>query len=247
MSTINCPKCNTEFDNYSKYGLKKFCSRKCANSRGPRTEEFKQLVRKKQTGKKMPIDGVIKAILTKGQILHKHSLVNTVCIVCNKDTGNKYRKTCSDECYRLNCKLSSQKNPNCGGQKHTHRSKISNINGDIFVAESSFEVTLAKSLNDNNILWIRPNGVTYIDGKGHSRRYYPDFFLPEFSVYLDPKNDYLIKTDIEKILFVANQNHIKIIILGKKYLNYDTFKHLVSPDGNAPPYPTCKEGVLLLN
>ena len=30
---INCPKCNTEFDNYSKWGAKKFCSRKCSNSR----------------------------------------------------------------------------------------------------------------------------------------------------------------------------------------------------------------------
>jgi len=33
MSIINCPKCNIEFDNFSKYGAKKFCSRKCANSR----------------------------------------------------------------------------------------------------------------------------------------------------------------------------------------------------------------------
>lgn len=32
MSTINCPKCNKEFDNYSKWGNKKFCSRSCANS-----------------------------------------------------------------------------------------------------------------------------------------------------------------------------------------------------------------------
>jgi hypothetical protein len=28
-----CEKCNTEFDAYSKYGEKRFCSRKCANSR----------------------------------------------------------------------------------------------------------------------------------------------------------------------------------------------------------------------
>jgi 5-methylcytosine-specific restriction endonuclease McrA len=28
-----CPKCNIEFDSYSKWGNKKFCSRKCANSR----------------------------------------------------------------------------------------------------------------------------------------------------------------------------------------------------------------------
>jgi hypothetical protein len=28
-----CPKCSNEFDSYSKWGEKKFCSRKCANSR----------------------------------------------------------------------------------------------------------------------------------------------------------------------------------------------------------------------
>jgi hypothetical protein len=33
MSYINCPKCNSLFDNYSKWGFKKFCSRTCANSR----------------------------------------------------------------------------------------------------------------------------------------------------------------------------------------------------------------------
>jgi hypothetical protein len=187
MPIIICPKCNTEFDNYSKYGLKKFCTRKCANSRGPRTEEFKQIVREKQTGKKMPLSGIIKAILTKGQTVHKQSSVNTICVVCNNDTGSKYRKTCSTNCYRLNCKLNSQKHPNCGGQKHTNRSKISNINGDIFVTESSFERRLAESLNTNNIIWMRPSYFWYVDNNGRKRRYYPDFYLPEYNIYLDPK------------------------------------------------------------
>jgi hypothetical protein len=42
---INCPKCNTEFDNYSKWGAKKFCSRKCSNSRtfSDETNELKRL------------------------------------------------------------------------------------------------------------------------------------------------------------------------------------------------------------
>ena len=33
MALSICPKCNTEFDNYSKWGAKKYCSRSCANSR----------------------------------------------------------------------------------------------------------------------------------------------------------------------------------------------------------------------
>ena len=33
MSIINCPKCNVEFDNKGKWGLRKFCSQSCANSK----------------------------------------------------------------------------------------------------------------------------------------------------------------------------------------------------------------------
>ena len=46
MSIVQCPKCSTEFENYSKYGPKKFCSRKCANSR-PQSEETRERKRSK--------------------------------------------------------------------------------------------------------------------------------------------------------------------------------------------------------
>lgn len=42
---IHCPKCQTLFDPKTKWGFKKFCSRSCSNSRGPRTETFKQNAR----------------------------------------------------------------------------------------------------------------------------------------------------------------------------------------------------------
>ena len=38
---IECPKCKISFDNYSKWGPKKFCSRQCANSR-IQTNEIKE-------------------------------------------------------------------------------------------------------------------------------------------------------------------------------------------------------------
>jgi 5-methylcytosine-specific restriction endonuclease McrA len=41
MSIKLCPKCNKEFDDYSKWGTKKFCSRSCANSR-EQTAESKE-------------------------------------------------------------------------------------------------------------------------------------------------------------------------------------------------------------
>ena len=40
-----CPKCNKD---HEKPG--KFCSRSCANSRGPRTEDFKRKVSEKLSG-----------------------------------------------------------------------------------------------------------------------------------------------------------------------------------------------------
>lgn len=40
MAIKKCPKCNNEFDDYSKWGAKKFCSRKCSNSR-TQTQEMR--------------------------------------------------------------------------------------------------------------------------------------------------------------------------------------------------------------
>jgi hypothetical protein len=47
-----CPKCEKEFDNYSKWGAKKFCSRACANSR-THTNEVKSKISKSLSGKKL--------------------------------------------------------------------------------------------------------------------------------------------------------------------------------------------------
>jgi hypothetical protein len=46
MTLKICFKCNTEFDDYSKWGPKKYCSRKCANSR-PQTKEIRESKSKK--------------------------------------------------------------------------------------------------------------------------------------------------------------------------------------------------------
>lgn len=32
----------------------------------------------------------------------------------------------------------------------------------------------------------------YTDNEGNLRYYYPDFYLEDYNVYLDPKNDYLL-------------------------------------------------------
>ena len=97
--------------------------------------------------------------------------------------------------------------------------------------ESSYEVMVAKDLDANNIKWEKPKSFKYTyDNKVH--RYTADFYLPEYDVYLDPKNDYLINNvnpatgycDIDKIKAVEEQNNIVIIVLDKNMLNWQSIK-----------------------
>lgn len=100
--------------------------------------------------------------------------------------------------------------------------------------DSSYEVVLAKNLDLNNIRWSRPERFLYhMDGKEHY--YTPDFYLPDYNVYLDPKNDFLINnvnknlgyTDVQKITQVQLENNIKVLILDKNQLDWSVIKELL--------------------
>lgn len=236
-----CPKCDKS---HEKPG--KFCSRICANSRGPRSDHFKSMVSEKLKGTKSNPESIIRAIKTRGQVPFCER-PDTICVICNNTTNSKKRMTCSKTCYIELVKKQTRENPKCGGQKHTVRQKITNIRNEVFTSESSYEVSLASILNELNILWIRPEHLWYQDSKGHNRRYYPDFFLVDHNIYLDPKNEYLIKTDIDKIILCSNQNKIFTVILGINHINKNTIKMLVGVEGTAPSLPACKTGTLLLS
>ena len=86
--------------------------------------------------------------------------------------------------------------------------------------ESSYELKLAQELDANDIKWIRPGRFYWNDVDGRKRHYTPDFFLPDFDVYLDPKNDYLIKIDTDKIERVCKDNGIRVLVLTKDQLTW---------------------------
>lgn len=229
----NCLVCGIQIPSKNKY-----CSHSCAaghtnKQRGTRSQETKDKIRQKLSGRQYPER---RRILRPG-----------TCIICNVPTIDVGRQTCSKTCKNRLHQLQSMLHPKCGGQKHTHRSKIVNSIGQEFVAESSYEVRLATILNDCGVKWIRPNYLLYSDGNNRLRRYYADFYLPDYDIYLDPKNDYLIQTDIEKIYLASSQNNVRIVIIGKNSLNESVIRRLVGDDGNAPPYSACKTDVLLLN
>lgn len=240
-----CPRCDSPI----KYKIRNnmYCSRNCANSNGPRSEDCKRKISEKLKGKYFQSEeSMIKRTLKMGLIPASFKQ-NTFCKICNKDTKTKHRKTCSDKCYKILIRKITKLNPKCGGQKHTHRTKIINNKGAVFTAESSYEVKLSQILNELNINWIRPNFVFYTDDNGDKRRYYPDFYLEKYNLYLDPKNDYLIKTDINKINYASKENNITIVIIGNKRLNLEDIKNMVENESNALSSCGCKPHVLLLN
>lgn len=244
-----CPRCNGNIS----FNLRNnsFCSRICANSKGEMSQKTKEKISKKLKGRSSTTtDEARRAGILKCGNIPREDRKNTVCIICGRDTGTISRKTCSDKCLKENAsrhaKINSRLNPNCGGQRHSKRSKVKNIYGEIYTVESSYEVKLAEIFNELDIHWIRPSHIWYQDVNGDKRRYHPDFYLPEYKLYFDPKNSYLIETDIDKIDRAAYANKVMIIILGIDDITIETVKSLVRDRGNAPLLPVCNTGTLLL-
>jgi hypothetical protein len=105
---------------------------------------------------------------------------------------------------------------------------------------STYEVITAMSLDQHNILWTKPNRIPYIDPTGKQRTYEADFYLPDYNIYLGPKNDFLINSinprlgfkDTEKISLVLQQNNVRILILSKENLRWEEIVQLIGSDSN---------------
>ena len=101
--------------------------------------------------------------------------------------------------------------------------------------QSSYELKVAIDLDNNNIKWEKCHkAFPYIDCNNITRHYIPDFYLPEYNVYLDPKNDYLINEFIyegfstsDKIKWVQEKNNIRVIVLDKDHLEWNKIKELL--------------------
>lgn len=78
--------------------------------------------------------------------------------------------------------------------------------------DSTWELVLAKRLDELQIKWIRPEPIPWTDNNGLIHNYFPDFYLPEHNLYLDPKNPQAIKVQKKKIETLLQQyNNIVII------------------------------------
>lgn len=92
----------------------------------------------------------------------------------------------------------------------------------IVILESGWEEKIAIFLDENDIEWIRPKyTIPWISLDGKPHKYYPDFYLPKYNVYVDPKNERIVKKDKEKLdyliprisLIYGSVEHIKEEVL----------------------------------
>lgn len=86
-------------------------------------------------------------------------------------------------------------------------------NGEQVLLDSSWEEALAKRLDELDIEWERPKEpLIWIDSLGRKRKYFPDFYLPQFKKYLDPKNPHAWTVQSEKIQFISEHRSDTIFI-----------------------------------
>ena len=142
-----CPKCG---NNHIKNGI--FCSRSCANSRGPRTEEFKLNVSKKLRKKRY-------------------------CKVCNKLLKYPRKNTCDKQCRDI-LAFKDRDYSNCGGYRiGSGRGKSGWYKG--FFCDSSWELAYVIYNLDHNIKIERnTNKFSYIY-EGTEKYYIPDFIIDD--------------------------------------------------------------------
>ncbi len=108
-----------------------------------------------------------------------------------------------------------------GGKTYKKLYKYTMVCGKEIYMDSSYEIKVAEELDKNNIRWERSAPMKWIDASNQKHNYHADFYLLDYNIYLDPKNDYLIKKDKDKIHRASTQNNVTIIVLSKRELEWN--------------------------
>jgi len=118
--------------------------------------------------------------------------------------------------------LGSEKNREAGRKGGGYRERagrskkfwVKDSFGYVTCLQSSYELKLSIKLDELGIRWVRPDYLPY-----GNRKYFPDFYLVDYDIFVDTKNDYLIKIDADKIQSVIKQNNVDIRILSIREIN----------------------------
>jgi hypothetical protein len=200
-----CKNCNNTLQNQSAMFCNKSCSATYNNkNRKPRTLESK-IKTAKSVCKTIGVEYKPKGLSKPNHLIRAtksgwpYTKVHQ-CTFCKKFFNYEIRKssTCSDKCFiDVKTKLNNR------GKKCTYK-------GIAF--DSLWEKKLAIFLDSKNINWERPIvSLPWFDYKGKQRKYFPDFYLSDYDIYLDPKNKQVQKDQKEKLKYIE-ENYNNIIV-----------------------------------
>jgi len=219
-----CPKCNVE---HSRPG--KFCSRSCANSRGPRTEEFKQGLSKKMFGR------TGSPSVNKGK--HLVERITARCLHCDAEFLSRVtepRKYCSNNCWRQQS----------GGYRlGSGRSKSGYYKG--IYCGSTYELCWVIYNIDHNIKFERFPSLI----EDTNLKYYPDFILDDHKTIVEIKG-FENQESVDQKTKLAESFGYVVKVLRKDDLHfafdyvkekYETTEYHTLYDGYKPSYHyTCE-------
>tara|TARA_Y100000310_G_C20567230_1_gene756134 strand:- start:107 stop:475 length:369 start_codon:yes stop_codon:yes gene_type:complete len=88
------------------------------------------------------------------------------------------------------------------------------IDGSEVKMDSTWEVAMAEKLDELTIRWIRNDNMKleYTTIRGRKRRYIPDFYLPDYDLYIEVKG-YWTDAARHKMKDIEERNPGKILIL----------------------------------
>ena len=225
LSPVLCKECNCVIDWFSKNN--KFCSNVCS---GIYSNKLRPKGHSSRTqGNTGRIAKLSKDKVKITNLKPKYTRVS-FCCYCGKCFPGK-TKTCSQECFTNHMIRQANSRP-----KHFRPANRAKIIYNGIGLGSAYELSVCMSLDKYGVKWEVPNGMKYLDNTNKVKTYYADLYLPEFNVYLDPKNDYLINNpnpyhgykDSDKINWAENYNNVKIIILDKNHLAWPDIKILIN-------------------
>jgi predicted nuclease of restriction endonuclease-like RecB superfamily len=86
--------------------------------------------------------------------------------------------------------------------------------GSKVLMDSTWEVAMAERLDHLKISWDRREDMKlpYFSKAGRKRNYIPDFYLPDYDIYIEVKG-YWTDAARHKMTSVQNTNPVKIVIL----------------------------------
>lgn len=217
LSPTLCIECDTVIEYKKKHN--KFCSKSCAglyNGRNKGKCKAGNKISKslKQYHNNNP--GINKGKMRPGRYCKLYKITCKVCdTVSLVGSIKKDRKTCGNRDCITHASVGMRTYQNGSRKPIWYYNPYENKE---VLLESSWEVRTADSLIANKIKWMRPKPIKWIDSNNKSRLYYPDFYLEDYDIYLDPKNPYCIEQDKEKLKSVSKlikleYGHIDDIII----------------------------------